>query len=182
MSVHGKFSIVASYTPTKEVDEIEKDYFYETLQSVVAEIPRHDITCVVGDLNVKVESCHTYCPEVMGQHGIGDMNKNGALLVNYALNNNLVIGGTLFQHKTIDKYIWTSPDGCMCNQIDHLLFSHKLQKSLLDVKRYRGADIQSDHRLMVAKNHLKLKETQKNNKLTTHKPFNVEKLNDKETL
>ncbi|KAK2719953.1 hypothetical protein QYM36_005426, partial [Artemia franciscana] len=90
--IHGKFSIVASYTPTKEVDEIEKDYFYETLQSVVAEIPRHDITCVVGDLNVKVESCHTYCPEVMGQHGIGDMNKNGALLVNYALNNNLVIG------------------------------------------------------------------------------------------
>ena len=117
----------------------------------------------------------------MGQHGIGDMNENRALLVDYALNNDLFIGGTFFQHKTIHKYTWTSPDGRTCNQIDHLLFSRKWRKSLLDVRGYRGADIQSDHNLMVAKIHLKLKVTQKNNKPTTHKPLNVEKLNDKET-
>jgi len=34
---------------------------------------------------------------------------------------------------------------------------------------------------MVAKIHLKLKATQKNNKPTTHKPFNFEKLNDKKS-
>ncbi|KAK2723558.1 hypothetical protein QYM36_002037 [Artemia franciscana] len=68
---------------------------HETLQSVVAEFPRHDIICVVGDLNAKVGSCHNYCPEVMGKHGIGDMNENGALLVDFALNNDLVIGGIL---------------------------------------------------------------------------------------
>ena len=51
----------------------------------------------------------------------------------------------------------------------------------LDVRRYRGADIQSEHILRVAKIPLKLKVTHKTNKPTTHKPFKVEKLNDKGT-
>ncbi|KAK2701470.1 hypothetical protein QYM36_019877 [Artemia franciscana] len=161
-SAHGKLSIVACYAPTNEADEIEKDNFYETLQSVVAEILRHDIICVGGDLNTKVGSCHNYCPEVMGQHGISDMNENGALLVDVALNNDLVIGGKLFQHKTIDKYTWTSPDGRTCNQIDPLLCSRKWRKSLLNVRGYRGTNIQSDHSLMVAKIFLKIKVTQRN--------------------
>ena len=114
----------------------------------------------------------------MGQHGMGDMNENGALLVDFALNNDLVIGGTLFRHRTIHTYTWTSPDGHKHNHLDHPLFSRKWQKSLLDVRRYRGADIQSDHSLGVAKIPLKLKVTHKTNKPTTHKPFKVGKLND----
>ncbi|KAK2724920.1 hypothetical protein QYM36_001395 [Artemia franciscana] len=103
-SAHGKLSIVACYAATNEADEIEKDNFYETLQSVVAEIPRHDIICVEGDLNAKVGSCHNYCPEVMGQHGIGDMNENRALLVDFALNNDLVIGAMMVQ--TAERYYY----------------------------------------------------------------------------
>ncbi|KAK2723556.1 hypothetical protein QYM36_002035 [Artemia franciscana] len=78
---------------------------HETLQSVVAEFPRHDIICVVGDLNAKVGSCHNYCPEVMGKHGIGDMNENGALLVDFALNNDLVIGGILDLFVILDDVV-----------------------------------------------------------------------------
>ena len=117
----------------------------------------------------------------MGQHGMGDMTKNRALLIDFALKNDLVIGGALFQHKTIHKYTRTSPDGRMHNQIDRLFCSRKCQKSLLDVRSYKGADIQSDDSLMVPKIHLRLKATQKSNKPITHKPFNVEKLNDKGT-
>ena len=47
---------------------------------------------------------------VLGYHRIGDMNNNGLQLVECCAENDMVIGGTLFQHKTIHNCTWTSPD------------------------------------------------------------------------
>ena len=84
------------------------------------------------------------------------MNNNGLRLVEFCAENDMVIGGTLFQHKTIHKYTWTSPDGNIHNQIDHVLINGKWRKSLLDVRAFRGADLGSDHELVIAKIQLKL--------------------------
>jgi hypothetical protein len=64
--------------------------------------------------------------------------------------NDLVIVGTVFPHKTCHKVSWVSPDNITENQIDHIAISKRFRRSLLDVRNKRGADIGSDHHLMIA--------------------------------
>jgi exonuclease III len=158
---HTKFSVIVCYAPTNEADEDDKDIFYETSQAVTKDIPKHDVLCVLGDLNAKVGSDRQYCPEVLGQHGLGEINENGALLVDYALSIDFVVTGTFFDNKTVHKYTWTSPDGLTRNQIYHCLISRRWRTSLLDVREYRGADAQSDLTLMVTCVLIKLHAPQK---------------------
>ncbi|KAK2701972.1 hypothetical protein QYM36_019366, partial [Artemia franciscana] len=92
VSNHTKMTIIACYAPTSEADEEEKDAFYNMLHSVTKDVPRHNVLCVVGDLNAKVGADRQYCPEVLGPHGMGEINENGTLLIDYALSNDLIIG------------------------------------------------------------------------------------------
>ncbi|KAK2706539.1 hypothetical protein QYM36_016540 [Artemia franciscana] len=89
-----KLTVVACYAPTNEADDTTKDNFYNTLQAVAKDIPSHDLVCFVGDFNAKVGSDKSYCPEVLGSQGLGEINENGILLVDFALTNDLIIGGT----------------------------------------------------------------------------------------
>ena len=69
--------------------------------------------------------------------------------MDFCATNQLVIGGTLFRHRNIHKGTWRSPNGLTVNQIDHICISKRFGQSLLDVKVCRGADIGSDHYLVV---------------------------------
>ncbi|KAK2728083.1 hypothetical protein QYM36_008530, partial [Artemia franciscana] len=155
-TTHTKLSVIVCYTLTNKADDDVKDGFCETLQAVTKDIPKHDVLCVVGDLNAKVGADRKYCPEVLGPHGLDQIKENGALLVDFALNNDLFVGGTLFEHKYVHKYIWTSPDGSTRNQIDHFLIARRWPTSLLDVRGYRRADAQSDHMLIIVHIQIKL--------------------------
>ena len=83
----------------------------------------------------------------MGKHGTGTMTDNGSRFCDICGKNDPVIGGTLFQHKTIHKLTWISPDGRTESQIDHILVNGKWRRSLQDVKTRRLADVGSDHNL-----------------------------------
>jgi len=50
-----------------------------------------------------------------------DSNYNGVRIVKFATSKNLVVKSTMFPHRNIRKYTWTSPDGKTHNQIDHIL-------------------------------------------------------------
>ena len=76
---------------------------------------------------------------------------NGVRIVNFASSKNLVVKSTMFPHRNIHKYTWTSPDGKTHNQIDHVLIDRRWHSSILDVRRFRGADCDTDHYLVVAK-------------------------------
>jgi hypothetical protein len=62
----------------------------------------------------------------------------------------------MFPHKDVHKYTWTHPNGVNRNQIDHVCISRTWSKSLLDVRTQRGANIGSDHELVLSKLQLKL--------------------------
>jgi endonuclease/exonuclease/phosphatase family metal-dependent hydrolase len=116
---------------------------------------------ISGDFNAKVGNNRSYSPEVLSLYGLGDRNENGALLIDFASSNDLMIGEAQFSHKSIHKHTWTSPDGTTRNQIDEFLINRKWRSTLQDVRTLRGADAGSDHSLCIAKIVLKLKSPKK---------------------
>ena len=80
-----------------------------------------------------------------------DSNDNGIRLVNFAISKNLVVKSTMFPHRNIHKYTWTSPDGKTHNQIDHVLIDRRWHSSVLDVRSFRGAYCDTEHYLVIAK-------------------------------
>ena len=149
-------TIIQCYAPTNEADPQEKDDWYEQLQYTISKVPQHDVLMVIGDMNAKVGSDNTDLTQVMGTHDCGEMNDNGKRLVEFCMQNNCIIGGTIFPHKNIHKLTWKSPGSQTTNQIDHVIINCKWRHSVLDVKVHFGADVSSDHYLLVAKVKLKL--------------------------
>ncbi|GFX65383.1 reverse transcriptase domain-containing protein [Trichonephila clavipes] len=63
----------------------------------------------------------------------------------------MVIARAMFQHKNIHKITRRSPDGSTCNQIAHLLVDSRRKSDILDVITYRGANLYSDHFLVMTR-------------------------------
>lgn len=160
-SAHTKLTLVQCYSPTNEAEEEVKDDWYNKLQDTVSKVPPHDTLLITGDMNAKIGPYNPNYDRVIGKHGCGEMNENGERLADFCLENNCVVGGTIFPHKTIHKLTWMSPDGHTTNQIDHILINGKWRGSLQDVRACRGADINSDHHLVVATIQLKLRKARK---------------------
>nr|KAG5689438.1 hypothetical protein BaRGS_012260 [Batillaria attramentaria] len=169
-----KVTILQCYAPTNVADEEEKENFYEQLQAVLDKAPRRDLEILMGDLNAKVGTDREL---IMGKHGTGTQNENGELFTEFCTTNDLVIGGTIFPHKTIHKTTWTSPDGRTVNQIDHITIGRKWRRSLLDVRAKRGADAASDHHLVIAAIKIKLKAYRDQADRPSHK-YNVHSLKE----
>ena len=79
-------------------------------------------------------------------------NGNGVRIVKFAISEQSVITNTMFPHRNIRKYIWTSPDGKTHNQTDHvLMIDRRWHSSIPDVRSFRGADCGTNHCLEVTK-------------------------------
>ena len=117
------------------------------------EVPRHDMLLVVGDWNAKAGE------KQVGEKGMGmagERSDNGERMVSFCALNNLAIASTMFPHKNIHRYTWTSPNGQHHNQIDHMAVRSNFKRSVQDVIAYRGADCASGHKLVIVKTLLKL--------------------------
>ena len=145
-------------------EEAEVEQFYEDLQDLLKLTPQKDVLFIIEDWNAKVGSQEI--PGVTGKFGLGVQNKAGQRLTDFCQENALVIGNTLFQQHKRRLYTWTSPDGQYQNQIDYILCSQQWRSSIQSAKTRPGADIGSDHELLIAKFRLKLKKVGK-----TSRPF-----------
>ncbi|GFR66118.1 endonuclease-reverse transcriptase [Elysia marginata] len=169
-------NIVQIYAPTNEAQDEEKDAFYDLLQEVMDKLPKKDINILMGDANAKIGRENTGYDRVIGSHGLGEMNDNGERFANFCLFNKMVIGGSIFPHKRVHKATWVSPDNVTENQIDHFCVSQRFRRSLNDVIVQRGADIGSDHHMLLGKLKLRLKK-QGNRKEVPRKRYQVNRLN-----
>ena len=175
MSRTAKFTIIQCYAPTEETEEESKEEFYSKLQEQLVKVSNHDILIVLGDFNAKIGCDNTGYERNMGKHGLRTRNDNEERFLEMCLENDLAIGGTLFQHKRIHKETWISPDGRTRNQIDHVAINQRWRTSLQDVKAVRGVDVDSDHHLVMCKLKLKLR---KNKRTANRGLLNSQKLKD----
>jgi hypothetical protein len=94
-----------------------KDSFCEELERIFDKFPKYHMKMLLGDLNAKV------CREDIFKLTIGNeslheiSSDNGVRVVNFTTFKNLIVKSTMFPHRNIRKYTWTSPDGNTHNQI-----------------------------------------------------------------
>ena len=90
-------------------EEADVEWFYEDLQDLLELTPKTDVFIIVGDCNAKVGSQET--PGVTGKFGLGVWNEAGQRLIEFCLENTLIIANPLFQQHKRRLYTWTSPHG-----------------------------------------------------------------------
>jgi len=113
------------YAPTEDTEDEILSEFYETLQSVCDEIPKHDAIINLGDFNAKLCKEQLY-KDVIGRHSLHEVtNNNGLRLVQYATINNFKVLSTWYPRKDIHRRNWKIPGTNDINQIDHIIFSKK---------------------------------------------------------
>jgi hypothetical protein len=110
------------HAPAEDKIDDVKDSFYKELERVFDKFPKYHKKILLG-----------------------------VRLVNFATSKNLRVKSTMFPHRNIYKYTWTSPDCKTHNQIDHILVDRRRHSNVLDVRSFRAADYDSDHYLVVAK-------------------------------
>ena len=173
-----RLNIIQCYAPTNDAKEKKKDDFYQQLQAVVDRSGAKDITILMGDFNAKIGMDNTGYEDIMGTHGLGQMNENGERFADLCTLNQLVIGGSIFPHKRIHKATWISPNHVTENQIHHICISPKFRRSWQDVRVMRSFDMSSEHLLMTTVR-LRLKRFTTAN--SAQKKYNVGLLRDKDT-
>jgi len=145
------YSLICVHAPMEEKDGDENANFYEDLDQIYKVCPKRDVKITIGDLNAKIGQEETYRP-IIGKYSLHTLsNDNGIKLINFACSKNMVVASTLFNHKDIHKMTWRSPDGQTFNQIDHLLIDARHVSSVIDERTFRGANIDSDHYLLISK-------------------------------
>ena len=134
------------HLPTEE----EKDKYYTLLEKTYDACPNYDFKIVLGDMNAQIGREGINYPTASKYRLHPHSNENGMRLLDFATSRGMIIGSTHFPHKEIHKGTWKSPDGQTINQIDHVLIESRHKSMLMDCRTYRGANIDSDHFLVIA--------------------------------
>jgi hypothetical protein len=80
---------------------------------------------LLGDLYAKVGRENMFKPTIGNESLHQDNKDNGVRIVNFATSNNLVVKNTMFPHRHLHKYTWTSPDEKNHNKIDLILIDRR---------------------------------------------------------
>ena len=111
---------------------------------------------LLRDINAKLGGVDIFKSTIGNESLHQGSNDNGVRIVNLATSNNLVVKSTMFLHRNIHKFTWTAPGGKTLNQIDHILQDMRWHSSILDVRSFRRADLDTEHYMVVAQSQIGL--------------------------
>ena len=178
-AAHFNITIIQVYAPTSGHDDNEVDHFYQQLQDTIDQTSKKDILVVQGDCNPKVgKDAQADWGEVCGPYCNVETNERGLRLLEFDTFNKLVLKSTLGPHKPARRWTWHSPDGKHHNQIDYILEKKRFRSEvhIHTTRSFPGADIGSDHDLVMMTFRVRLKKGRKPNQ--PRLGFDLEKLRD----
>ena len=108
--------------------------------------------------------------------------RGNSRLLEFATFNNLVLVNTFCHHKASRRWTWHSPNGQHHSQIDYVLVWKRFRSgvNIAGTRSFPGANIGSDHDLLMMTFHLRLKRISKPKH--TRLKFDLEKLKDRDVL
>ena len=156
----GTLTVISVYAPTDQADGQDKDLFYLQLSSVVEGCKAGEIPLLLGDFNARVGSERAGYEDVVGPHTGslcgGARTENGSRLLDFARGHSLRIAGTWFQRPDEHRWTWYSNTGTFAAEIDHVLVRSRW-RLLRNCRVFRGAEFDTDHRLLVAELQIRLR-------------------------
>ena len=169
-------TVIQAYAPTTGHGDEEVEDFYSQLQEVLDESPKKDIIVVQGDWNAKIgEDAVKDWEGICGPNCNTNTNDRGLRLLEFASYNDLKLTNTFGTHKASRKWTWCSPSGDV-HQIDYIMVKRRFQSSvnIAKTRSFPGADIGSDHNLVMMAFSLRLKKCRKQDNIRIK--FNLERL------
>ena len=174
--------LIVGYGPNEDASKDEKEDFYHQLQIATDNTKPNQEIIILGDLNARVGNKYDKCFGAIGKEGENIESANGEVLQDFCIRNNLKIANTFFKHKDIHKWTRVSEDRNERSIIDYIIVSSHLFYNTNDVRVKRGAEIYSDHFLVVGKFNLALKIKPKNKQKEPKRyKLKVEELRDVNT-
>lgn len=151
--------IICVYAPTLMAEEDQIDDFYDSLNSVLGKVDSKDKIILLGDFNARVGSRSDLWEDVIGPHGIGNMNSNGHRLLSLCSQYSLTITNTLFRMKAKFKTSWMHPRSKRWHLLDYIIVRRSQVREVLVTRAMRGAECWTDHRMIMSKMRLMLRPT-----------------------
>lgn len=172
-------TIIQVYAPTTDYDDDQIEEFYQQLQQTIDKVHKKDILIVQGDWNARIglDALPTWKDNI-GRALNTNSNDRGLRLLEFAKFNNMVVANTLGNHKKSRSLTWHAPNGINHHQIDYILIDSRYKTSVnyQQTRTFPGADIGSDHDLVLMNMKIRLKKETKPKKMRVK--FNLDKLQD----
>lgn len=164
MGKQDRLNILILYGPNEGDTAEIKDRFWEDATEVVENSLGEII--VLGDLNGRVGSKDAGTGDTIGIHGEITRNNNGWRIIDFCMQNDLVVMNSFFQHRDVHKYTREVKSRNERSIIDYVVINRSSRHEIMDVRVRRGPEINSDHYLVVAKT--KIGTDQKETRRETH--------------